>query len=176
MGRGLQPDHFFNSAHNITPAFLLAHGTRGVILDIDNTLVFYGVHHPTGENIAWIESLTGAGLQVAFVSNGYRERVEEYNVDFGFYMSHKSGKPKPQGFLLAARHMGLAPEQVAVVGDQIFTDIWGGNNAGMLTLLVRPIQPEPWLRFKVKRALERPITRRLKPYDSPNPHDEGERT
>lgn len=161
MGRGLRPDYYFESIYQITPAFLAARGIGGVILDIDNTLVYYGVHRPTEENTAWIEALTEAGLQAAFVSNGYRERVEEYNEGFGFYMSHKSQKPKPQGFLLAAQHMGLSPRQIAVIGDQIFTDIWGGNNAGMLTLLVRPIQKEPWLRFKVKRALERPITGRL---------------
>lgn len=161
MGSGLRPDYYFESVYQITPAFLAKRGVRGVILDIDNTLVYYGVHRPTEENTAWINALTGAGIQVAFVSNGTRERVEEYNESFGFYMSHKSKKPKPQGFLLAADHMGLKPGQVAVVGDQIYTDIWGGNNAGMLTLLVRPIQMEPWLHFKVKRVLERPITGRL---------------
>ena len=62
----------------------------------------------------------------------------------------------------AAQAMNLAPRQIAVVGDQIYTDILGGNRVGMFTCLVQPIKPEPWLRFRLKRALERPVVRRLK--------------
>ena len=99
---------------------------------------------------------------MAFVSNGRQQRVEEYNRDFGFYFSFRSGKPKKAGFLKAAQAMNLAPRQIAVVGDQIYTDILGGNRVGMFTCLVQPIKPEPWLRFRLKRALERPVVRRLK--------------
>ncbi|MBQ2698246.1 MAG: YqeG family HAD IIIA-type phosphatase [Clostridia bacterium] len=162
MGRGLKPDHYFPNVYAITPAFLQRRGIRAVILDIDNTLVFYRIHRPTEHNRRWIRSLREAGIAVAFVSNGYRERVEEYNREFGFYYSFKSQKPRPGGFLQAAKAMGVEPAETAVIGDQIYTDILGGNRAGMLTLLVDPIHPEPWLRFRLKRALERPVTRALR--------------
>ena len=158
MGKGLRPDFFFKNVYAITPIFLKSHGIKGVILDIDNTLVFYGVHRPTERNADWLNGLTKAGIPIAFVSNGYRERVEEYNEDLGFYFSFQSGK---RGFLKAAQALGLPPNQIAVIGDQIYTDIWGGNRAGMFTCLVEPIEPEPWLRFRLKRALERPIVKRL---------------
>ncbi|NLT57666.1 MAG: YqeG family HAD IIIA-type phosphatase [Clostridiales bacterium] len=171
MGRGLHPDFYFNTVYEITPRFLLGQGIEGVILDIDNTLVYYGVHSPTEENTAWILALTAAGLQVAFVSNGYEERVTAFNAPFGFYSTHHAGKPRPGGFLRAAERMALPPHRVAVIGDQIFTDVWGGNRAGMLTLLVRPIRSEPWLRFKFKRLLERPIVRRLELHHKEVPDD-----
>ena len=149
-------------AYDITADSLRALDIKGLILDIDNTLVFYGVYRPTARNTAWLNGLTQAGLAVAFVSNGRQQRVEEYNRDFGFYFSFRSGKPKKAGFLKAAQAMNLAPRQIAVVGDQIYTDILGGNRVGMFTCLVQPIKPEPWLRFRLKRALERPVVRRLK--------------
>lgn len=77
MGKGLFPDCYFHSIYDITPEFLKGKGIRGVILDIDNTLVFYGVYRPTARNTAWLNGLTQAGLAVAFVSNGRQQRVEE---------------------------------------------------------------------------------------------------
>jgi HAD superfamily phosphatase (TIGR01668 family) len=161
MGKGLKPDFYFRDIYAIRPAFLQDHGVRGVILDIDNTLVYYGVFHPTQRNTEWLEALRKAGIAAVFVSNGNEERVVKYNGSFGYPFFFKSGKPLRRGFLKAAQVLGLQPSEIAVIGDQIFTDVWGGNRCGMITCLTDPIQPEPWLRFRIKRALERPIVKRL---------------
>ncbi len=155
-----RPDFRFHTIYEVTPAFLVKKGIEGLILDIDNTLVYYGVHKPTPENSFWIKSLQAAGIKMAFVSNGHEERVLTYNESFGFHCSFKSGKPRRGGFLDAAKTMGLAPAKIAAVGDQLFTDVLGGNRAGMMTILVDPIRPEPWLPFKIKRMAERPVLAR----------------
>ncbi len=156
MGK-LTPNYRFRSIYDITPAFVHSLSLRGLILDIDNTLVFYGVHKATEENRAWIRGMEAEGIKIAFVSNGYKERVTEYNEEFGYHCSYKSGKPAATSFIKAADIMGVIPRDMAVVGDQIFTDIWGGNNAGMTTILVDPIEKEPWLSFKIKRFIEKPL-------------------
>ena len=97
MGKGLFPDCYFHSIYDITPEFLKGKGIRGVILDIDNTLVFYGVYRPTARNTAWLNGLTQAGLAVAFVSNGRQQRVEEYNRDFGFLLFLSLGQAQKGG-------------------------------------------------------------------------------
>lgn len=156
----LRPDFRFHTIYEVTPHFLAKEGIEGLILDIDNTLVYYGVHKPTEENSFWIKAMQAAGIKLAFVSNGHEERVKAYNEGFGFHCSFKSGKPRRGGFLEAAKFMGLAPSKIAAVGDQLFTDVLGGNRAGMKTILVDPIRPEPWLPFKVKRLAERPVLRK----------------
>ena len=158
----LTPDFRFCSVYDITVPFLQKKGIKGLILDIDNTLVYYGIHRPTEANTNWINSVTSGGIKMSFVSNGYEQRVKEYNEDFGFYYSFKSGKPKKGGFLKAAQSMGLSSSEIAVVGDQIYTDIWGGNRSGMKTILVDPISMEPWPSFKIKRRAERPVLAKCK--------------
>ena len=107
----LVPDFYFESIHAIDLARLRARGVRLLLADLDNTLVPYKVLEPSPE--------------VA---------------DLGIPYAGHAGKPKVGGFQRAMARMGAAPEETAIVGDQIFTDIWGGNRAGVLTLLVHPIQ------------------------------------
>jgi HAD superfamily phosphatase (TIGR01668 family) len=157
-----RPDFRFHTIYEVTPAFLAKEDIKGLILDIDNTLVYYGVHKPTPENSFWIKAMQGAGIKLAFVSNGHEERVRAYNESFGFHCSFKSRKPRRGGFLEAAKTMGIAPTKIAAVGDQLFTDVLGGNRAGMITVLVDPIRPEPWLPFKIKRMAERPVLKKCR--------------
>ena len=153
------PDVMFENALDISPDFLIAKGSRAVVLDIDNTLVTYGVAEPTEEVITWIDSLKAAGLGVAIASNNHAPRVELFNQKIGVFATCESKKPSAKAVKAACEHFGLKPEETAVIGDQIFTDVWCARNAGALAILVKPIPYPENLFFKCKRILEKPFIR-----------------
>ena len=127
----LVPDFYFESIHAIDLARLRARGVRLLLADLDNTLVPYGVHPPTQPVRAWKQALDQAGITLFLLSNSRKPgRAQRFAEALGI----------PYEGQRAMARMGAAPEETAIVGDQIFTDIWGGNRAGVLTLLVHPIQ------------------------------------
>ena len=133
--------HYFESIHAIDLARLRARGVRLLLADLDNTLVPYGVHTPTQPVRAWKQALDQAGITLFLLSNSRKPgRAQRFAEALGIPYEGHAGKPKVGGFQRAMARMGAAPEETAIVGDQIFTDIWGGNQAGVLTLLVHPIQ------------------------------------
>lgn len=90
---------------------------------------------------AWKQALDQAGITLFLLSNSRKPgRAQRFAEALGIPYEGHAGKPKVGGFQRAMARMGAAPEETAIVGDQIFTDIWGGNRAGVLTLLVHPIQ------------------------------------
>ncbi|MBQ8495931.1 MAG: YqeG family HAD IIIA-type phosphatase [Clostridia bacterium] len=153
------PDVMYDRAFDITPDDLISRGIRAVVLDIDNTLVTYGVAEPTEEVITWIETLRGAGLSVAIASNNHAPRVELFNQKIGAFATCESKKPFARSVKAACAHFGVKPDEVAVIGDQIFTDVWCARNAGSLAILVKPIPYPENLFFKCKRVLEKPFIR-----------------
>ena len=153
------PDIMYESAFDIQPEHLQAKGVRGVVLDIDNTLVTYGVAEPTEEVLAWIDSLKNAGIAVAIASNNHAPRVELFNKKIGVFATCESKKPSARAVKAACEHFGIKPCEVAVIGDQIFTDVWCARNAGSLAILVKPIPYPENLFFKCKRVLEKPFIR-----------------
>lgn len=140
------PDLWVGSVTDISIAPLEAQGIRGLILDLDETLVAAIEHTPTPEVEAWIERMKGAFSLYILSNNRCSERVRHVAARLKIPFSHRARKPLRQGFDVALVAMGLQPEQVAIVGDQIFTDILGGNRLGAFTILATPIAPEskPW--------------------------------
>ena len=153
------PDIMFDRAFDITPDILISKGIRAVVLDIDNTLVTYGVAEPTEEVLDWIGALREAGLGVAIASNNHAPRVELFNQKIGVFATCESKKPSARAVKAACEHFGLQPNEIAVIGDQIFTDVWCARNAGSLAILVKPIPYPENLFFKCKRVLEKPFIR-----------------
>jgi len=146
----------------ITPAWLAERGLRGVIADLDNTLVPYGVEPPPPPDLAaWKRALDEAGVGLAIVSNARPGRTRRWSAALGVRGRALAGKPLPFAIRAAARELGLPPEQVAVVGDQLFTDVLGANLAGGYAVLVEPIEPgrglphTRWVRGLERRLLER---------------------
>jgi HAD superfamily phosphatase (TIGR01668 family) len=161
------PDIMFDNALDISPELLIAKGIRAVVLDIDNTLVTYGVAEPTEEVIAWIDTLKNAGLGVAIASNNHAPRVELFNEKIGVFATCESKKPSARAVKAACEHFGVQPSETAVIGDQIFTDVWCARNAGALAILVKPIPYPENLFFKCKRVLEKPFIRAYRKKNSP---------
>ncbi len=153
------PDIMFDTVFEIQPQALMEKGIRAVVLDIDNTLVTYGVAEPTEEVIAWIDALKKAGLNVAIASNNHEPRVALFNKKLGVFTTWESKKPFARSVKAACAHFGVKAEETAVIGDQIFTDVWCARNAGALAILVKPIPYPENLFFKCKRILEKPFIR-----------------
>ncbi len=158
----LVPEYRFDTFDAVSPELLLSLGIKGLILDIDNTLEPY--EHPTpGEHVvAWLSALWEAGIKTAIVSNNNRERVELFNKELGMPAYFKSGKPFTGKLRAAMEQMDTDKSNTALMGDQVFTDVWAAHNAGLVAILVPPINDKRDIFTKFKRLLERPI---LKKYE-----------
>lgn len=153
----LVPDYYFPSISAIDLSRLRARGVKLLLADLDNTLAPYGVAEPDDQVRAWKEALAAAGITLFILSNSRRPgRAQRYAQALGVPYEGHAGKPKRGGFQRALARMGVTAEETAIVGDQIFTDTWGGNNAGVLTLLVHPIRFGTVFRF-LRFALETPF-------------------
>lgn len=159
----LVPDFYCDDIYGITPEYVKGMGIEAVILDIDNTLVPYEIAEPTEEVRAWLNALTEAGIKVAFVSNNHAPRVEKFNESLGFPAFPDSGKPFKKACNAAMAALGTKPENTAIIGDQVFTDVLAGRNAGLkAAFLVKPIKDKTNLFFKTKRLMEVPVLKKYK--------------
>ena len=150
------PSELIRSTYSIDFERLYQEGYRGIIFDIDNTLVPHGA--PADERaVRLFERLKKIGFQCCLVSNNKRPRVEMFNKDVNVHIGWLAHKPLPGGYREAMKKMGTDIKTTLLVGDQIFTDLWGGSFLGMYTILVKPINPKEEIQIVLKRILERPI-------------------
>ena len=135
---------------------------KGLILDIDNTLVPQHMKEADEKAVNWIEAVKQAGLKVCIVSNASHKRVIKFNERLKIFAIHRASKPGTKAFMKAIRLMDIKTAEAAVVGDQIFTDVYGGNRAGMFTILVKPIDKREALFVRMKRLPEKLVLRGYK--------------
>lgn len=148
------PDHEIESAYDIDYEGLYQKGYRGVIYDIDNTLVPHGA--PADEKaIALFRRLHEIGYRTMLLSNNKEPRVRSFCDQVGSMYIFRAGKPKTTGYENAMERMGTTAEDTLFVGDQLFTDVWGAKKAGIVTYLVKPIHPKEEIQIVLKRKLER---------------------
>ncbi|MCI8799070.1 YqeG family HAD IIIA-type phosphatase [Acetatifactor muris] len=148
------PDRETESAYTINYQELYEKGYRGVIFDIDNTLVPHGA--PADEKaVLFFRNLREIGLQTVLLSNNKEPRVKGFADAVGTGYLFKAGKPGRRGYEKAMEVMGTVPESTFFVGDQLFTDVWGAKKAGIFTWLVKPIHPKEEIQIVLKRCLER---------------------
>ncbi|MCM1123222.1 MAG: YqeG family HAD IIIA-type phosphatase [Eubacterium sp.] len=147
------PDEYLDSAYEIDYEGLYAKGYRGVIFDIDNTLVPHGA--PADKrSIALFERLAKIGYGSLLLSNNKEPRVKMFNDKVHSRYIYKAGKPSAKNYYKAMELMGTTPETTMFVGDQLFTDVWGAKKAGIRTWLVKPIHPKEEIQIILKRRLE----------------------
>jgi hypothetical protein len=148
------PGEYLESTYTIDFESLYEQGYRGIIFDIDNTLVPHGA--PADERAcALFERLKKLGYRCMLLSNNKEPRVKLFNDAVGVSYIYKAGKPKTAGYLRAMEQMGTSRENTLFVGDQIFTDVYGANRAGIRTILVKPIHPKEEIQIVLKRYLEK---------------------
>ncbi|MCR5675825.1 MAG: YqeG family HAD IIIA-type phosphatase [Lachnospiraceae bacterium] len=152
----LFPDERAVSAYTLPYEEYRAAGIRGVIFDIDNTLVRHG-EPAVWRTVRLFAHLKELGLTPFILSNNKVDRVRSFAEAVGADYVWKAGKPKKYGYLKACGIMGITPAEALAVGDQIYTDIWGAKRSGMRAVLVDPIDPREELQIRIKRWLERPI-------------------
>ncbi|MDD6195041.1 MAG: YqeG family HAD IIIA-type phosphatase [Lachnospiraceae bacterium] len=141
MKRNLYPNDYVESTYVIDFEKLYQEGYRGIIFDVDNTLVPHGA--PADERaIALFQWLHTLGYRVTLLSNNKEPRVQQFCEQVvGAEYIFKAGKPKPANYRKAMERMGTDADTTIFVGDQIFTDVWGANLAGIRSVLVKPILP-----------------------------------
>lgn len=163
--RHLFPTYYADRIAAITPEFVISCGCAAVLADIDNTLSRVDAPDASPEAEVWMERMRAAGIGLAFISNNDPPRVEPFAQKYGARFVCHAEKPRPDGYLKIAGQMELAPRQCLVVGDQLFTDILGGNAAGMQTVMVAPIcaeeDPKPFRKRRRAEKLLLGIDRRL---------------
>ena len=150
----LYPETECESAYRIDYKKARDAGIRGIIFDIDNTLVPHGA--PADENaVRLFEKLRSLKLSACLISNNSEPRVAPFAEAVGAQYVFKAGKPKPGNYRKAMQLMGTEPGSTLFVGDQLFTDVLGANLAGIHTVLVKPIHPKEEIQIVLKRVFER---------------------
>lgn len=153
------PTYRFRSVCDISPEFLLERGLHRLILDVDNTLTTHN-HPQPGEGVAeWLEKLKESGISAIILSNNDAKRIRPFAARLGLSFEANGAKPLTGGYQRCQRRFGCEKKEIAAVGDQLLTDIWGGWNYGIVTILVDPIEPERGCFFRFKRALEKRMMR-----------------
>lgn len=153
MLKTFYPDNEADSTYEIDFEALYARGYRGIIFDVDNTLVPHGA--PADERaIAFFERLRGIGFDTMLLSNNKEPRVKSFAKQVGSKYIFKAGKPSTGGYEKAMEYMNTTRETTLFVGDQLFTDVWGAKRTGIETYLVKPIHPKEEIQIVLKRRLE----------------------
>lgn len=161
MAKIFHPTIFVDTVFDIDLKALKDGGIKAFIFDIDNTLAPYADAVPDEKTTAWLKGLGDMGFGVFFASNNNAERVKRFAESVG--IPYKARAMKPLGVYLkrACRSMGVTPKETALVGDQLFTDVWGGNWLKMYTILVKPISEAEDGFVKFKRRFERKILKSM---------------
>ena len=156
MGSFLYPDDYWKSTYDIDYKKYYDRGYRGIIFDIDNTLVFHDA--PADErSLDLLKKLENMGFTCMIISNNGKARVDLFNKDAGLRAYYKAGKPKKGKYLEASYDTGIPLDRMIAVGDQLFTDMWGANRAGVRSVLVKQLGKTEPLQVKLKRILEKPV-------------------
>ena len=156
MSFSLLPRFMTRRLTDLTPEFLKEQGVRLLMLDFDNTIVPYTTNVPAPRMDAWLQQMMATDITLCVVSNSKKDRVVQFCRQYGIACITHAKKPFSKGIRECLNRFRIAPEQAALVGDQIFTDTLGGNCAGVKTILVKAIDNHNfWL--KARHVLEKPF-------------------
>ena len=152
----LYPKVYLDSTYEIDFEQYYQDGYRAIIFDIDNTLVPHGA--PADQRaIALFKRLHALGYQTMMLSNNKEPRVKMFCDAVDAEYIYKAGKPNPANYREAMKRMHTDEKNTLFVGDQIFTDVWGANKAGIYSILVKPIHPKEEIQIVLKRYLEKVV-------------------
>ena len=157
----IYPNAYFSSVLEITIGFLIKNKIKALILDVDNTLIDYN-KNLSEEIVDWSYKLQGQGIKMYILSNTNKtEKVKTVAEKMKIPYESFAKMPFKKGFLKVQKNLNIKPENIAVVGDQIFTDVIGGNRCNMYTILVDPIDKKDFWYTAWKRPIENIIKRKL---------------
>ena len=150
------PEEYVASTYIIPFEKLYEEGYRGLIFDIDNTLVMHGA--PADERAKKLfAGLKAMGYDCCLLSNNQKPRVEMFNRDVNVHFIYDAHKPSVKNYEKAMKLMGTDKGNTIFIGDQLFTDVWGAKRTGIRNILVKPIHPKEEIQIVLKRQLERVV-------------------
>ena len=153
----LHPHRVFQTPLDVTAETLRQMGVCALLLDIDGTLAEKHAPEPPPGIVAWAEQLRRDGIRLFVLSNNRRpQRVRHFGEKLGCGFIHRARKPWKKGFARALAALGCAPEQAALLGDQIFTDVLGARRSGLYALRVESVDTHLWY-FGLRRFFEKPF-------------------
>lgn len=156
----IYPNLYLDSIKNINPELLKKNNIKGLILDVDNTLIDYYKNLVSGAE-DWCRELKDEGIKCIIVSNSNKkEKIETVakKLDIPYILFAK--KPFKSGFMKASKQLEIDPSKIAAVGDQIFTDIIGANRCNMFSILVKPVDKKDIFITWIKRPIENVLIQR----------------
>ena len=157
----LYPDAYFSKVEEISIEFLQKNKIKALILDVDNTLIDFN-HNLSQSVIDWAKKLKGQGVKLYILSNtNNKEKVKDVANKLDIKYRNLAKKPFKMGFKKVKEELNEDEKNIAVVGDQIFTDVFGGNRCKMFTILVEPVDKKDYWYTAWKRPLENLIKKRL---------------
>ena len=157
----IYPKAYFSSVLDIKIGFLIKNKIKALILDVDNTLIDYN-KNLSEEIVIWSHELQGQGIKMYILSNtNKKEKVESVAKKLEIGYEYFAKKPSKKGFIKVQNNLNLKPENIAVVGDQIFTDVIGGNRCKMFTILVDPVDEKDFWYPAWKRPIENKIKKKI---------------
>lgn len=154
MLKKFYPNKYVNSSYVINYEKLYKQGYRGILFDVDNTLVGHGARADDRAKELFVR-LKKIGFQVCLISNNQEERVRTFNDEVNVKYIFNAHKPLRKGYNKAMKTIGTNKDNTIFIGDQIFTDVFGANRAGLKTILVKPIHPKEEIQIVLKRYLEK---------------------
>lgn len=159
------PDEHVQSVAEITPEHLHAMGIRALLLDLDNTITPWRSRQVPAEIAEWVKRMQAAGIQLCFVSNTRNlGRLQWLSKQLNVPYARGPMKPRRATLRRALAMLGVEPQHAAIAGDQLFTDVWGGNRLGIYTIWVRPMHPREFIGTRVSRQVEKWLLKRLERY------------
>ncbi|UCH34232.1 MAG: YqeG family HAD IIIA-type phosphatase [Armatimonadota bacterium] len=159
----LRPDMMAEAIWEIPLDELRGRGIEGLIVDLDNTIVDWNRNRVRQEVQRWLQKASGMGMRVCIASNARsKARVSAIADEVGALWLAPAGKPSRRGLRQAMAMLGVTPDAAALVGDQLFTDVMGGNRLGLFTILVRPLSGRDFPATRIMRILEWFVLRRLR--------------
>lgn len=161
MFKSIYPDEYLDSTYEIDFEQLYEDGYRGIIFDIDNTLVPHGA--PADERSKrLLNYLRDRGFKIVLLSNNSKARVDMFNEELHLDCIPMGAKPFLRNYKKAMEIMGTSKENTFFVGDQLFTDVWGAKRLGIRSILVKPINAKEEIQIVLKRKIENIV---MKEYD-----------
>lgn len=151
------PDQHVKSIFDIQPESLKEKGIKGIITDLDNTLVEWDRPSATPKLIEWFDNMRKHEILVTIVSNNIEKRVKAFSDPLQIPFIFQARKPMGRAFNKALKEMGLNKEETVVIGDQLLTDVLGGNRSGFHTILVVPVAQTDGFVTRFNRKVERRI-------------------
>lgn len=155
----LKPDYYYDSIFLIPYQELWQNKIRGLIFDIDNTLTPFDRQLPPTKVVALLHKLQGMGFSICLLTNNTTGRLNRFNEHLKLDGFANAVKPLTRGVSKCMKKMGTSPEHTAIIGDQLLSDVWAGKNAGITTVLVKPMTERDFFFVHAKRVVERFLLR-----------------